>query len=913
MYLSFIAPAALLLLLILIPLWALSLLVPRRLPATRFWTSLGLRTAIIAALVLALAGTQVVRAVDRVTTVFLIDSSDSISPSMRGQAEAFVQDALKAMPPDDQAAVVVFGENALVERVPGTERTLGRITSIPVVSRTNIEQAVQLGLALLPADTKKRLVLLSDGAQNDGDARAAARIAAARGVQLSYVDLSAPSGGEALLDSLDAPASVRKGQEFELIATASSNVAQRARLQIVGQAGGQDRVLLEQDVQLQPGPNRFSVRLTADNQGFQRFRAQLTPQIDSRAQNNQAETLVRVEGPARVLLVEGKPGEAANLKRALDAAEVQATIAPPESMPADLAGLGDYEAVVLVNVPAAALPVGVMAALPAYVHDLGKGLVMIGGDRSFGVGGYGKTPVEQALPVWMDVRDREERPDLALIFVIDKSGSMDACHCSGPNRQTSQFRRGGTPKIDIAKDAVTQAAAMLRPNDTVGIVAFDGGAHWIFQPQRGARSEAIQSALAPVPPEGSTNVRAGLQAAEDALKQIDARIKHVILLTDGWSSGGDNVDIAQRMRDAGITLSVVAAGSGSADYLQRLASAGGGRYYPADQMENVPQIFVQETITVVGNYIIEEPYTPAYAAPSPVLDGLGSGLPQLYGYNGTTAKETATTALVGPDDAPILATWQYGLGRSAAWTSDATGKWAVDWVRWPGFPRFAAQLVSWTLPTASGGLAADVRAEGSQTVIAVQARSLDGKPRDGLEMQATIVGPGGSPQQVRLAQVAPGEYRASLPSPPQGTYLVQLVGQQDGRVALQDTVAMVVPYSPEYREAQSNPALLAQLARDTGGAKLTDPAAAFDHALPSVSRAQEIAFPLLLLVLLLLPLDIAVRRLSLRRSDFGALAAALPGRGRAPAGRPARSPDEERLARMREARERARRRARGEE
>lgn len=383
--------------------------------------------------------------------------------------------------------------------------------------------------------------------------------------------------------------------------------------------------------------------------------------------------MVRVGGVPRVLLVEGKPGEGQNLKEALAAAEVSAELVAPEAVPADLAGLGDYEAVVLLNVPAQALPVKAVANLPLYVRELGRGLVMIGGDRSYGIGGYSRTPVEEALPVYMDVRNREERPDLALVFVVDKSGSMDSCHCSGPNRQTAQFRQGGTPKVNIAKDAVVQASAVLNERDTVGVVAFDGNAHWVLPVQRGPTGEDIQSALAPVAPEGGTNVRAGLQAAEEALKNVDARIKHVILLTDGWSDGGDNTDIAQRMRDAGITLSVVAAGGGSADYLGQLAAAGNGRFYPVENMEDVPQIFVQETITAVGNYLVEEPFTPRYASPSPILEGLDAGLPQLYGYNGTTAKETATTVLVGLDDAPLLAQWQYGLGRAVAWTSDAKG------------------------------------------------------------------------------------------------------------------------------------------------------------------------------------------------------------------------------------------------
>ena len=511
-----------------------------------------------------------------------------------------------------------------------------------------------------------------------------------------------------------------------------------------------------------------------------------------------------------------------------------------------------------------------MAALPGYVRDLGKGLIMIGGKESFGVGGYGRTPIEEALPVYMDVRDRQERPNLALVFIIDKSGSMDACHCSGPNRQTAQFRQGGVPKVDIAKDAVVQASALLSAQDTLGVVAFDDSAHWVLPARRDVSVSEVQDAISTVSPMGSTNVRAGLLAAEDTLQHTDARIKHAILLTDGWSgAGSDNTEIAKRMRDEGITLSVVAAGSGSADYLENLAQGGGGRYYPAQDMNEVPQIFVQETITAVGNYIVEKPFVPALAGDSPVLQGLTSGVPALYGYNGSTIKETARNVLVSDDNSPVLAQWQYGLGRSIAWTSDVKGQWAKDWVRWGEFPRFASQLVSWVLPTGNDqGVTTEMQVDGAQTTIDVRVQGDSGKAREDLAMTATLIGGSGAPQEGPLKQGAPGEYRSSVNSPVPGTYLVQIAGQQDGRAAVQEVAGLVVPYSPEYRQGQSNPALLAELSQLTGGTALTNPASAFDHRLASVSRAQEIALPLLLLALLLLPVDIALRRLLLRRRDF---------------------------------------------
>jgi Mg-chelatase subunit ChlD len=859
--------------------------------------------------------------------VFLIDSSDSIAPSARGQAEAFVQDALKTMRPDDQAAVVVFGENALVERAPSAQASLGQLRSAPVVARTNIQDALRLGLALLPADSQQRLVLLSDGGENAGHAQEAADLAAARGIPISYIDTSAPGGAgpEALVAALDGPSNVRAGQRIELVATVESNLAQAARLRLYA-----DKIVLEdRDVQLQAGANTFRLALTADGQGFQRYHVQIEPQLDFRKQNNEAAALVHIAGPPNVLLVEGQPGEGQNLKDALAAAQISAKLVQPSNLPADLASLSDYDTVVLLNVPASALPAKSAAILPAYVRELGRGLVMVGGDHSFGIGGYGATPIEQALPVYMDVRDRQERPDLALVFVIDKSGSMDACHCSGPNRQTARSFEDGPRKVDIAKDAVVQATAVLREHDTIGLVAFDGRAHWVLPAElRGANSDHIRDAVAPIEPEGGSNVRAGLVAAQEALEHTEARIKHVILLTDGWSGGGDNIDVAQRMRAEGITLSVVGAGGGSDQNLKTVADAGGGRYYPVQNMEDVPQIFVQETSTAVGNYLVEEQFTPSYSSSSPIMDQLEQGLPPLYGYNGTTLKQSGTAVLAGADNAPVLAQWQYGLGRAVAWTSDLKGKWAKQWINWPAFPRFAAQLIGWTLPTAANdSIATSVRSEGAQTIIDVKIKDLDGQPGDGLQMRANIVGANGLTVATALAQVAQGEYRGSVPSPIQGTYIVQVAGSQDGHIVMQSAAGMVVPYSAEYRQGQRNPDLLAALARQTGGTKLAQPADAFAHNLAAVLSAKEIALPLLLLALLLLPIDIGVRRLMLRPSDFGAAGVWLRS-ARSPASKPEDRPrqrnqmrrrpaigaaTEQQLERLRAAKERARRTARGEE
>jgi len=643
-----------------------------------------------------------------------------------------------------------------------------------------------------------------------------------------------------------------------LMATIESSVAQAAHLRILGDG----QPVAERDVALMPGLNRFPIQVDARGAGFQRYRAELTPQQDTRAENNAAEALVQVAGAPKVLLVEGQPGAGRNFKDALAAARVNADLIAPNALPQGLGPLGAYEAVALINVPASALPATAQNDLAAYVHDLGKGLMMIGGDQAFGLGGYAQTPIETALPVSMAAPSTQVRPRLAIVYVLDKSSSMDACHCRGPSRDKDGFfDHEGRPKIDLGKDAVIASVKVLNPGDTMGVIAFDNVAHTIIPLQPSPSADAVQSAIGPIPPKGATNVAAGLQAAADALKQSNAQLKHVIILTDGWSQEGDPMGIAQQMRKSGITLSVVAEGTGSAPFLQQLADTGGGRFFPVKSMDEVPQIFLQETMQTSSNFLVQRAFTPQYAAKSPILAGLENGLPQLYGYNGVTPKQTATIALADADGAPILAQWQYGLGRAVAWTSDTKAQWARDWIGWPEFPRFAAQLIGWVLPSAANSsMNVDVRSAGAQTQIEATLPSLE-LARNGLAMRATVLGPDGAKQEVPLTAVAAGVYRATISSPPQGTYMIQVAGVQGAQVVVQETAALVVPYSAEYRPGQSNPALLAALAQTTGGSLLAQPAEAFAPAAQGASSAQEIALPLVLLALVLLPLDILARRL----------------------------------------------------
>lgn len=884
MSVSFVYPQYLWLLL-LVPLTVtLALLGRRALSRVRFWGGLALRSFLLSLIVLALAGIQLRLRADTLSVVFLLDVSDSVPEAEQSRGEALIRQAIHEMPGGDRAAVVLFGEDPLVERLASEDRSLPDFASVPVTARTDIGSALQLALALFPDEGAKRLVLLSDGRENLNRALDQAELAAAHGIELLYVPLGLPEDEvEVLVESLKAPGNIRQGQSFDLEVILHSTAQVRGTLR----AFGDGALLHTQEVQLQPGTSRFLIPVDAKESGFRRFRAQIIPDADNRLQNNAASAFTVVHGPARILVVEGQPGDAENLAQALAAAEMDIHRVTPPEVPGTLPELAGYEAVILANVHAAALPPGVMQALPVYLRELGKGLLMTGGEEAFGAGGYLRTPLEAALPVDMDVKSKALSPNLALVLAVDKSGSMGRCHCDDPDlSQTYERREVGQPKVDIAKEAIMRAASALGDQDYLGVVTFDNQAHWVVRVARLIDPYGLEQSIGSFQADGQTNLRAGVEAAYDALLATAARRKHIILMTDGWVHAGELTQLAEEMQEQGITLSVVAAGEGSAEYLAALSRVGGGRFYPAVDVLSVPDIFLKETVQSVGQYIIEEPFYPLPAVPSPLLRGIDPAtLPPLLGYNGTSSKNTARLDLLTPRGDPLLASWQYGLGRAAVWTSDLKGQWAKEWLEWDDFARFAAQVVGWILPAPQvEGLAAQASLEDGQAVIRLEALDENGRPRNFLRAVGTIIAPDLEAQEVSLEQVGAGQYQVLLDASHPGTYLVRLgVNENDQSLGML-TLGLVVPYSPEYKASGIDLGLLAELARLTGGSELLNPPAAFIHNLPAVDYAREIWRALLLVAALLFPFDVALRRVMLGWQDVQKaqrwISRRLPGRGK---------------------------------
>ena len=836
----------------------------RRMGAGRRRAALAIRTALLSALVLALAGFQLVLPVDKLATVFVVDLSDSVGTSGRENALAFLRETLDVMPEGDQAGIVAFGKDALVERLPEELRAIDRLRSTPLKAATDVGGALRLAAALFPDAAQKRIVLISDGNDTTGRGQREASLAAARGIQVETRVIGLVDRDEVLVDRLTTPSTARLGEAIEAIVDISSSIAQPATIRLYADG----TLVATERRDLKAGTNRLVFSVKPSEPGFHTFRAVVEAAGDTFSQNDRADSNTIVKGEPRILVLAGDQVVADELVTSLKAEGQLVDSIIPEALPTDFAGLATYDSIVVVDVPRLRFSDRQLAALQVYVRDLGRGLVMVGGPRAFGAGGYAKTPMEETLPVDMGVRNRQREPDVALVVVIDKSGSMDACHCNTFG-QGGGGQLQGVRKTDIGKEAILRAAAALTARDEFGVVAFDEQAHWVIQTQPLGNTGDVEGKLESIVPVGQTNIFAGLEQAVGSLEKAVATRRHVILLTDGWSSTGQYAAVIARMKAAGITLSTVGAGGGSNPFLEQLAKDGGGRFYAAANVASIPDIFLKETQQVAGQQIIEERFFPIQTGSSPIIRGLEDGFPQLLGYNGTTIKSAAQLVLVSPRDDPLLAQWQYGLGRSVAWTSDSTGRWAKNWVGWDGFGKFFSQLVGWTFPgEETGGIEAAFETLGGKTRLHVESVESDGSPRDFYRTMAVVVGPDLTPREVLLDQVAPGVYETDLGEIDSGAYAVRISQTRPGAQALGRTVGLVEPVAAEYRLLGVNLPFLAALRSATGGTEIelaTDP---WRHDLETTASFTELWPWLLVLALLLWPLDIALRRVSIGRREL---------------------------------------------
>lgn len=745
-------------------------------------------------------------------------------------------------------AVLAGAEPKLVR----SEQLMGEASAVREWQReqggqTDLAGAVDLLRGVFPAGVGREMLLIGDGQQTVGDVVALARQAAAQGERVHGLGVAGAAVPDLRLVALVPNRNrIREGATVELKAKVESALAADAVVKLFENGVEVERRALS----LEAGEEREEVfeRSPGKREVF-RYRAVIeTAAADEVAANNEALAVVDVRGQMRVLYVESDPVEGQYLQRAMEKEGILLEARQPGSLPQGVAELSGFDAIILSDVAAHRLGEAWMTMAREYVEKWGGGLLMLGGAQSFGAGGYLKSPLEEVLPVRLRAPDDEEKQSAAVALVLDRSGSMAG------------------EKLEMAKSAAIATAEVLARSDHLGVYAFDSELKVVSPMTRLTTMSGVVGQIGGLAAGGGTNLEPAFQAARDALRRVRAKVKHMIILSDGQTSGGGYEGMAAACRAEGMTVSTVALGDGAhVGLMQAVAVAGGGQAYTTLTPEGIVLIFTQDTLMHAGQLLREEAFDGRINEKHAMLSGLEEwDAPPLLGYVRTVRKASAQVPLITDQGDPLLAHWRYGLGKVTAFTSDAKSRWGALWVtRWSGYTRFWAQVIRETARSAQGGrldlscvmeagvakirvdLLEDAETRRNDAVVEAEVFHLVSQA-DGSVLQ--------EPKKLRLGQTGPGWYEGSFTPENVGVYLVRArVGSETAAAGLVHQTAS------EASMGQVKEALLKQVVEITGGQWLEP------MQTPVLGAAVQVSYVewrsrVVGLILLLLLVDLLLRR-----------------------------------------------------
>jgi uncharacterized membrane protein len=815
----------------------------------RRWTAFLIRSVIVTALVLALAGLQWLRSVEGMNVFFLLDRSDSIPSAQQDLARNYVNQSTGKKKREDKAGVIVFGTEANIETSANAAVDVEKIQAVVGTERTDIAGAIRLGTAAFPETGQKRLVLMSDGNENIGDAMSALLAARPLGVTLDVVPMGITRGNDVSVQKLGVPSKLKVGQVFDTKIFIQSDRAQTATVTL----NRNDQSLGRTKVELSPGKNLFTLPQTLSQDGFYKYDVYVEAEGDTVPQNNRAIAFASVKGEPEILVISSDPEADQPLVAALRSTKLKVTAKDLSGFPSTLGEMQHYDAIFISNLAAGDLGTDRQKLLESAVHDFGVGLVCVGGDQTYAAGGYRGTPLETTLPLDMELDSKKVLPSGAVALVM----------------HGMEFMNGN----QVARDCAQGVLAALGPQDEMGVVLWDGTEHWLFPMTKTGDKKDLARQIAGMQQGDLPSFQGVMTMAYEGLKKSTANLKHIIVFSDGDPGAPSDALMKSIVGDRITVSTVLIAGHAGPDTMTWIADHGKGRFYNVVSPNDLPQIFIKEAAVILKSAIYEDPFKPQLRASSELVRGIGAAeYPTLLGYVATTPKPRAEIPLWTDKGDPLLAHWQYGLGRAVAFTSDAKAKWSKNWLGWSKYQQFWTQIAQWSLRRLENSdYNTDVTIEKGDGQISVEALDEKGNYKNFLDLKATVVSPKGEKVEIPVEQTGPGHYEAHFPTKEVGAYTINLLDEKDGQVRGSQVVGASVNYSPEFSASEPNANLLRRLA-EAGGGRVLDPENPADntflHNRQRTFQPRDLWEWLLKLAVLLFPLDVAVRRIQLDRDEM---------------------------------------------
>ena len=844
-----------------------------------------LRSAALLCAILALANLHRTHTEQRLAVVFLIDISQSIQPTQYEEVSRQIDTVVAKLEPTDAFGIISFArETGVLLEIRQKQNQPTEIASVisletlaeQTIRRdgTDVLAALKRSIALLPDNYHRRIVLLSDGIHNAGGTslKEYLPLLSATNVEILTVPLGTVSDAVRVVQ-LQMPSQVRKGQSFDIgavIETDGSIPTLTATLYHNDRAADAFEWTLPSGIHplsLTPEPERFL------EEGNHRYTLKLNV-TDEIPENNQGHGIVTIQDKPHALYVEedltytvaapypvgavsNRTGHRAELKTVLQENGFVVEVISPAEMPAELAELQRSDILILSNVSAETLSTEQMQSIENYVRDLGHGFVVIGGERAYGPGGYTDTALERTLPVEMTPSERKDA--VAIVFVLDTSGSM---------ANYVEARQ----KIGLAIEGVRAGIRNLDEEDEAGILGFNVDVHTISDLT--SDHDALRQTVNRLKPTGgTTKMEAATKRAYEMLKANDAKRKHIVLLSDGKSDSDTSafLDLAEQIAKAQIGITTIAVGDANKELLTQFAENGDGRAVFVENVQQLPAILT-EAVRETQRYIVQEPFQPIITATdASIVAGIGTP-PPLHGYVATTEKETAQVFIESHKDEPILAGWNFGLGRAVAWTSDVKPAWARAWIPWHNFGKFWGQVINWTLPPADVGADFDLRVSMRHGVAEV---NIDTRAPSDASYNIHVVGPDRASEIVEIQQVTPTRYSGTFQTQDSGSYIVTAERKGDTRRSVE---TLSLPYPAEYAEFQVNTVSLKTLATRTAGIYEPTSTQIAAPAGMSIESQTSLAEALLVITAILFLLEMIFRRFSLTNRYLTAFLARFRGR-----------------------------------
>ncbi|WP_125153170.1 VWA domain-containing protein [Clostridium rectalis] len=733
-------------------------------------------------------------------TIFLVDESLSVE-KYKKDIENYVNSEINKKNKSDEIAVIGFGKDVVIELPLTCDKKNIELCSTINKNFTNLEKALDFSIDYFPKNKNRRLVIITDKNENIGEVKKSSEKIKKENINLFLKTIDNIKENDVELTEIIAPKNIYKSGNIPISVYLNSTYETHGELNLYIN----NKKIINKKVDVKKGENKYTYKFPINEEKEITIKGEINFIQDENKFNNIFTIYRSIKKQAKVLVI--SENEEENINKLLDSYGIKRVNYASKEVPTDINFLSDFNEIILINTDYNSLPNKFDNNLEKAVEKFGVGLLTIGGERSFALGGYENTTLERILPVSCKMKNNRKQANTGLMLLIDCSGSMNE-------------DSGGVKKIELAKQAATEAINALEKEDYVGVLAFSDTLEWIVPFQKVNNKEKLKNRVGKLKSKGGTLIIPALIDGINAFKGDKVKVKHMILLTDGQAEKKGFNKYINEMKKNKITASTVAVGNDcDKDVLAYISDSSGGRKYISKDYLNVPKILAKESYISQKKYINNQVFIPEQC--NDIFNKSNKLLPELKGYIGTGIKEKGSLVLQSDKKDPILAFWNYGIGKVGVWTSDISGKWSENWIGWNGFYDYYSKIVNYLLADKEKkDVTMDLKKTQGNVEVLVESRNKD--PFN--EVEVLVATPNNEEKKVALKSIEQGKYKGVFELNELGKYNFLAILKKEGKVSDRAMDSIYLNYSPEYsikRDKDKN-GDLDRLVMELSGKKLKD-------------------------------------------------------------------------------------------